>query len=117
MDDVRLGNTRAKMETVQDVIQRGGLTRKLVQQVFKKVKEFHVLTGGEHGDLHGDNIMVIKSGGRTRIKIIDYGSFRKYSELSRLGMPFKHVNGMDIFRFSQGQLYLRNRNRLRQLFN
>jgi hypothetical protein len=116
MDDVRLGNTRAKTETVQDLIERGGLTRKFIQQVFKKVREFHKVTGGQHGDLHGENMMVVKSHGKTFIKIIDYGSFRKNSELTKLGKPYKHLNGVNIFKFDKGQLYVRNQNRLMRAF-
>jgi len=116
MDDVRLGNTRATMETVQEFIQKRRITQRFIRTVFRKVREFHKVTGGEHGDLHGDNMMIVKSGGKTYIKIIDYGSFRKYSELGKLGKPLKHLNGLNIFKFKQGQLYVRNKNRLGQVF-
>ena len=115
MDDVRLGNPKAKMETVQDFIQKRRLTQQFIQKVFRKVREFHKVTGGEHGDLHGDNMMIVTSGGKTFIKIIDYGSFRKYSELGKLGKPLKHLNGLNIFKFDKGQLYVRNKNRLAQV--
>ena len=115
MDDARFGVPEAKLESLEDIIQKGRLTKRLIRKVIEKVQEFHKVVGGEHGDLHGDNIMVVRKGDKTSIKIIDYGAFRSYRELRRLGRPVNTHGGMKVFSLGMGQNYIRNKNWLKKV--
>jgi len=115
MDDARFGIPGARLESLEDIIQKGKLSQSLIRRVLQKVHEFHRVVGGEHGDLHGDNIMVVKKGDKTSIKIIDYGAVRSYHELRRIGRPVNTHGGMNVFSLGSGQNYIRNRNWLKKV--
>jgi hypothetical protein len=76
--------------------------------------KFHRITGGNHGDLHGGNILVIVKGRKVYIKIIDYGAFRLRQELLRAKKVARYYN-MNVYNVGNGQRFIYNSNSLKNL--
>jgi tRNA A-37 threonylcarbamoyl transferase component Bud32 len=113
MDDVRMGIPGARMKSLGDSTP----TRSLWKKVLDKVEEFHRIAGGQHGDLHDHNIMVVKTNGKTSIKIIDYGAFRSYKELRNIGHHVSYHRGMKVYNLGNGQNFIKNKNWLKHILN
>ena len=107
MDNVELGDPAAKTFTFYQVKRRFGNI--FNDAVLKTLDMFHRITGGQHGDFHGENILFVQRGKRFDIRIIDYGSWK--SDAETLGEALKG----NIFRLSNGRLFRRNENMVRYL--
>ena len=81
MNNVRLGNPKAKIfhfSQIKNQIIRNPNSIKLVQNA---INNFHRITKGQHGDLHGGNILLVQFEKSTYVMIIDYGAFRTNNEV------------------------------------
>jgi serine/threonine protein kinase len=81
-------------------------------KIQQKLNAFHAITGGEHGNLHGGNILILFEG--NNVKFIDYGAFRSTNEL-RKKKPYQTFNGMNVYNLGQGEKFIHNNNRLKHI--
>jgi len=122
MDNAELGDSSSHIYTLHSF--KNKLPQiKINQEKFWKlvddnIKEFHKITHGDHGDLHGGNILVVYSKIRGLfIRIIDYGAFRTPSELLHAKKrPLKHF-GIQVYNFNKGQPFIFNVNSLKNIKN
>jgi hypothetical protein len=108
MNNVRMGNKNAKIIHLGNI--RRSLTPNMFNTIQKAINNFHVITRGQHGDLHGGNILLVKvpgKGKRAQIKIIDYGAFRTNKELEKKGTHVRHA-GMKVYNMGPGQGFINN---------
>ena len=111
MDNVEMGDPTAKTFTYYQIKRRfGNIYNSSVQQV---VDMFHTITLGQHGDLHGNNIVFVKRGNSMDIRIIDYGSWKDDTEPL---VFLKTLNNVHIYRLSNGRLFRENKNMLEHIF-
>jgi hypothetical protein len=76
---------------------------------------FHRITGGDHGDLHSGNILVIIKGRKVYIKIIDYGAFRLRKNLVNRAKKVSRYYNMNVYNVGNGQHFIYNSNSLKNL--
>jgi hypothetical protein len=114
MDHVKMGDSRAKIFSLADV--RSQITPDFWNKIKKKIKEFENITHGNHGDLHGDNILIVQSKktGKTDIRIIDYGAHRTYKELKKKSFHSRK-NGLKVYNVGPGQKFRRTKNLIKAL--
>ena len=111
MDNVEMGDPTAKTFTYYQIKKRYG--NGINDSVQKVVDMFHTITDGQHGDLHGNNIVFVKRGNRMDIRIIDYGSWKD----DREPLVFlKNMNRIKVYRLSNGRLFRENKNMLEHIF-
>ena len=115
MDNVEMGHSNAKVFTVTNVKKQ--FTLAIWYKLHKLVQDFHKITRGQHGDLHGDNILVVQVGGKTYLRIIDYGAFRNSRNLKSLGTPIKKHFEMNVYNVGIGQKFIKNRNQLKRIIS
>ena len=122
MDDVRsrASNTAT---TLYDYVQgsRPGTCRRIPPAFYNKLSNILKKmydAGFYHGDLHGDNVMVVndKEGNVKSVKIIDYGAFRPFQKgkslrnkclvnlLRRVHQDFKMSNNTSLQPFQSGRI-------------
>jgi hypothetical protein len=112
MDNVELGDAKAKVYTFSQ-FKRAKIPGFL--DFFKNaVKRFHTITKGNHGDLHGGNILIVVNGKNIRVNIIDYGAFRTRKELLNARAKYRHYN-MNVYNAGKGQGFIYNSNSLKNL--
>jgi hypothetical protein len=94
MDNLALGDD----VTIKPLIKYGCLRKgsQLHEMVIRTVIKFWKITGGIHGDLHGNNICaIVKSGTVKRVMIYDYGSHKKTnSKIDCIETFLKFIQGM-----------------------
>jgi len=113
MDNVEMGHSNAKVFSVANVKKQFSLATWYSLRTL--IQNFHKITRGQHGDLHGDNILVVQIGKNTYLRIIDYGAFRKSRELKSLGTPIKKHFGMNVYNVGKGQKFIQNKNQLKTI--
>jgi hypothetical protein len=121
---------QGKGEYIMDNVERGVSTAKVYTfSQFKRVKipgfldffkevveRFHTITKGNHGDLHGGNILVVVDGNHIRVNIIDYGAFRNRKELLNARAKYRHYN-MNVYNAGKGQGFIYNSDSLKNLLS
>jgi len=85
-----------------------------LEMLAKVVKKFHEITKGNHGDLHGGNILVVVNGRQIRINIIDYGAFRTRKELLNAQPKYRYYN-MNVYNVGNGQKFIYNSDSMKNL--
>ena len=110
MDSVEMGNPNAKVFTFESVKRQ--IPLELVEGV---IKDFHRITRGMHGDLHGDNILCVQVNGKTYVRIIDYGAFRTFDEIKAKGKPVKKHLGINAYNLGKGQKFMYNKNHFKRI--
>jgi hypothetical protein len=108
MDNVEMGHLNSKVIPLARV--RKQLSPEFWNAIEKVVTDFHRIARGFHGDLHGDNIIIVKVGPKYYIKIIDYGAFRNFSELKHKDKPIKKHYGLNVYNLGKGQKFIYNKN-------
>lgn len=111
MDNVQFGNKDAKIYSLNQIKRK--LSPDGWKLVDKTVDEFHKITKGMHGDLHGGNILfIVKPDGREYFRIIDYGAFRPNENLhyKKKGIPVLNHYGIKVYNFGIGQRFINNKN-------
>jgi hypothetical protein len=108
MDNVEMGHANAMVAPLSQV--KGQLTPEFWKAIQKVILNFHLITRGQHGDLHGDNILIIQVGKQHYIRIIDYGAFRKFDKLKNKGTPVKKHYGLNVYNLGKGQKFIHNKN-------
>ena len=91
MDNVEMGSPHAKVHSLYKLRK----VPNIMKSVYKVVEMFHKITGGQHGDLHGGNILVVKIGEKVYIRIIDYGAFKSLKELATSARKIRQKHGPD----------------------
>ncbi len=86
MNHAKMGVSRARIIPLSEV--RRTLKPRMWEKIKEKVRQFQKITNGQHGDLHGKNILIVqipRRHGKTKtyIKIIDYGAHRRFKELKK----------------------------------
>ena len=115
MNHAKHGNPNA---VITPITQAKKIDVKLWSKIIKKVRNFQRITGGEHGNIHGNNILLVTIPGnpKTFIKIIDYGSHRSHEELKNKIKESKKHFGMNLFSFKTGgQKFIHNNNALKTM--
>jgi hypothetical protein len=107
MDNVELGDPAAKTFTFYQIKKRFG--NMFNDAVLQTLEMFHKITGGQHGDFHGENILFVQRGRKLDVRIIDYGAWKSDAEL--LGDPVRN----NIFRLANGRLFRKNENMMAYL--
>lgn len=102
MDNVELGDPTAKTFTFYQIKKRFG--NMFNDAVLQTLDMFHKITGGQHGDFHGENILFVQRGRKLDVRIIDYGSWKSDAEL--LGDAIKN----NVYRLANGRLFRKNEN-------
>ena len=111
MDNVQLGKPGSKIYTLNQVKKK--LSKDEWKLLDKTVNEFHKITKGMHGDLHGGNILfIVRPDGKEYFKIIDYGAFRHNENLNykKKGIPVLKHYGVSVYNFGIGQRFINNKN-------
>jgi hypothetical protein len=117
MNHAKMGVSRARIIPLSEV--RRTLKPRMWEKIKEKVRQFQKITNGQHGDLHGKNILIVqipRRHGKTKtyIKIIDYGAHRRFKELKK-ARYYKVYGGMKVYRFDSGQNFIKNKNWLKTL--
>ena len=107
MDNVELGDPAAKTYTFYHI-------QKHFKNIFngavlQTLDMFHKITGGQHGDFHGENILFVRRGQKLDVRIIDYGAWKSDAEL--LGEALRG----NIYRLANGRLFRRNENMVKYI--
>ena len=108
MDNVEMGDPTAKTYTYYQVGNR--LKKILNPAVIQVIEKFHRITKGQHGDIHGNNILFVQRGPNVDVRIIDYGSWK--SDDNSNGK----LVGNKVWRLENGRLFRRNQNMINELF-
>jgi hypothetical protein len=109
------GNDPVKVYTFSRFKQANPAVFNMFKSKFKEfLYAFHRITGGNHGDLHGGNILVVVKGRSIYIKIIDYGAFRTRRELTKARKVARYYN-MNVYNVGNGQEFIYNANSLKNL--
>ncbi len=113
MNHAKLGIPGAKIYSLASV--RKQLSTRMWEEIKNKVRQFQNITHGQHGDLHGGNILIVKvptRHGKTKmyIRIIDYGAHRTFKELKYKGRHYKKHMGMKVYNLGVGQRFIKNQN-------
>lgn len=94
MDNVQLGDCTAKVYPFARV----GKNEQILKLVLDAIDRFHKITKGYHGDLHKNNIQIVRlQTGQVYVMIIDYGNWRPMT----VNMP----------RNATPPVYVRNKNK------
>jgi len=109
MDNVELGDPTAKTFTLYQIQKHFG--KIFNEAVLRALGGFHTITGGQHGDFHGENILFVKRGQQLDIRIIDYGAWKSDAEL--LGEALRG----NIYRLANGRLFRKNENMVKALLS
>jgi hypothetical protein len=115
MDNVKLGMENSRIVSMANLGKR--FNPKILEAIVKTVKEFQKITKGQHGDLHGDNILLVQpKEASVYIRIIDYGAHRTLKELKKIGPILKKHHGMNVYKPGQvGQHFVYNKNWLKKV--
>jgi hypothetical protein len=125
MDNVEMGSSKARVFTLHDfkkIMKEHQYSNSTVYNIWKNIlgtiKLFHKITKGQHGDLHGGNILIVMNGQNLSTKIIDYGAFRTNKELILRGRPLgKEHHGLNVYNVGVGQKFIYNANSIKNLLN
>ena len=104
MDNVEMGDPNAKTFTFYQIRKKYGNTFNVA--VARALDAFHTVTRGEHGDLHGDNILFVQRGKTFDIRIIDYGTWK--SDNNTLGKPYITKMKIPVYRLKNGRMFREN---------
>jgi hypothetical protein len=117
MNDVKMGQPNAHVYSLSNIRRRIKQRDReiLFKHVQNKINQFHNVTHGEHGDLHGGNILVITRPNGTNVKIIDYGAFRTFKELKHKGAFFHKHLGMKAYNLGPGQKFISDKSWLNRI--
>jgi hypothetical protein len=111
MDNVEMGDPLAKTYSFYQVNRKyPGAFYGAVAQV---LHNFHVVTRGQHGDLHGENILFVKRGPRFDVRIIDYGSWK--SDRVTHMVPIVTNSNVQAYKLNNGRIFRKNENMLGHL--
>jgi hypothetical protein len=112
MDNVEMGDPNSKTYTYYQLNRKyPGAFKEILT---KALNLFHSITKGQHGDLHGDNILFVKHGPRMDIRIIDYGSWKSDKNTN---MTLENAKAsVPVYRLASGRLFRLNDNMLKHLF-
>jgi hypothetical protein len=85
--------------------------------VLQTLDMFHKITGGQHGDFHGENILFVQRGRKLDVRIIDYGSWKSDAELLGDAIASSKVQNRknNIYRLANGRLFRKNENMMAYL--
>ena len=111
MDNVEMGNATAIVKPLSKV--RILLTPELSgfwDAIEGAMLDFHRITHGQHGDLHGDNILIVQIGKQRYIRIIDYGAFRNENEIKSKKLTNRKHYGLNVYNLGKGQQFIHNKN-------
>ena len=111
MDNVEMGQN---VQSLSIANKRIRVTPALWTMIKETIQKFYKITKGYHGDLHGDNIMIILHKNHYTIKIIDYGAHRRFN--FNLGNIIDTHYGAKVYRpGGVGQKFIHNKNFLNVL--
>ena len=112
MDNVEMGDPKAETFTYHSMKQK--YPRAFSAAIARAVSDFHLVTKGQHGDLHGYNILIVKrrvnKGNEYIVRIIDYGSWKSNKNTS--ATLENTTNKVPIYRLKNGKLFRKNENML-----
>jgi len=111
MDNVEMGDPGAQTFTYYQIRRKYPGT--FNNSIKMALKNFHEITGGQHGDLHGENILFVKHDKSFTIQIIDYGSWKSDSNTSETLENSKNI--VPIYRLANGRLFRKNQNMITEL--
>jgi hypothetical protein len=113
MDNVQMGDKKAKVYPLAHI----KMNEKILERVLGTVKRFQQITKGHHGDLHRNNIQVIKLPNKKfYVMIIDYGSWRSERALKSIGLPVSMHYGMNVYLpEKRGTPFIKNENMIKRM--
>ena len=114
MDNVQLGNSEARVFPLAKVIDWVRSNPSILDNVLHTITKFQQITKGFHGDLHKNNIQIVKCPDGIYTMIIDYGSWR--SKNTAFGKAVTTHHGMNVFRPSnKGSYFIKNSNMIARI--
>ena len=114
MDNVEMGNKNAKTYSASN--KRIKITPPLWSLIKSTINNFYKITKGYHGDLHGNNIMIVINKTSVLVKIIDYGAHRRFN--TNFGNVVQIYKGAKVYKPGGiGQKFIYNKNFLKTLKN
>ena len=114
MDNVEMGDKSAKSYAAAN--KRIKITPELWILIKQTINNFYKITKGYHGDLHGNNIMIVINKTGVSIKIIDYGAHRRFN--INFGNVVHMHKGYKVYQPGGiGQKFIHNKNFLKTFKN
>lgn len=125
MDNVEMGVYNSKTFTYYDIKRRyknkPEIMTLLNNIVAENVDRFHKISHGEHGDLHGENILFVfnpRKPDELTVRLIDYGSWKPESNIVTNKNIINSTNkNTPVYRLKNGGKYRKDANMLVHLFS